>query len=223
MTCEEIVIAAYGYSKKNQPQRIANEAEELRLLVWRVFQAVFQVAARVNWTYFGKDSGAIAQTTGFWVIPTDLELLGRLELAATGTEVIPVGISERDPEPGDPTAYRLGPNLYPAENVTGTPTLRFLYSRTPVEPVDFDTTDVEAPFPAAHLPLVILETALYMAVKDGRTDEFAWLTTMRDASANAYVQHLQHAAIGIPRTWFPQRFQGEELVPLLRVQSTGEE
>lgn len=222
MTPEEIVVAAYGYSKKSQPSRIANEEQELRLLVGRVLQAVFAVAARVNWTYFGNVSTGISYSSG-WAWPSDVELVGRIERASDSAEVIPTGIGETDVQPGDPTVYQLGRKYEPGANITTAEDLVLYYSRSPTLPPDFDSTDIDTAFPDQHLPLIILETALYLALKDGRRDEMQALAGMRDAAALAFVQHLEHATVGIPRSHFPQRFQNQELVPLLRVRTTGEE
>lgn len=225
MTVEEWALRSYGYSKKSQPDRIANEGEELRELAFRVLQAVFQVAARINWTYFGATSGAVASTSGGWLIPTAAELIGWMSTDGStdpSSRVFPVGIGEVDPEPGRATVYRLGPRFFPGVNITTAASIHFLYSRTPTEPPD-TTTAIETDYPVSHEDLLILEMAMYLALKDGRHAEMRELEPMRDVAALRFAQHLQHAAVGIPRTWFPQRFQGEEFSPLLRVASTGEE
>jgi len=189
---QDLVVAAIGRSSKNKGEILANNASELLALIARLQQAAFSLAATVNYTVFAGflDVAAQAESGGpedvGWLVPPDAECVFRIERLHTteggtggkGDQITEVMFDDRAAEPGKPCVYRLGGIYLPAGNAPD-PTggdIRFYYSRVPVAPTTIDDT-LDAQWPDRFDNLLITQIALYLAKKDGRTDEVTWLAT----------------------------------------------
>jgi hypothetical protein len=187
----DILYGAYGRSLKNQPQFIATEATELTQVVYRAMRGLFAAAARVNPLYFG-----IAATTAYtapgWPRPSTAESIYRLETLA-GTEVKVVPFDDRAAEPGFPTVYEFGQTYIPTliGPVVGFGNLRAYFSKHP-DLLTAITDYIDAMWPESFNELLILETAIYLALKDGRETEIGTLVGERDRWAKLYFAFLEH-------------------------------
>lgn len=217
-TPQQILNGAYGKSTKNQPGTIATEATELLAVVTRALRGLYAAAARVSPSFFGivvtvpKDAG-----TSSWPRPTDAESVFRAELP-DGSPVAIVPFDDRTVESALPSIYPMGSSYYPA----GLPTdpagdLRLYYSKLPDAPAGLATT-IDGTWPEQFNELLILETAIYLATKDGgsgRESELQVLLQDRNRWLALFVAHLEHATAGMQRRWALRPTDLQGLMPLL--------
>lgn len=213
MTPLDILVAAYAKSKKNQPNKIATEATELLAVVNRVIRVYFQIGVRVNPTFFGGLLAVPFSSPG-WARPATAEAVYRIELPDT-TVVIVVAFDERNAEPTVPAVYRFGQVYRPAGNPLD-PTsedLTFFFSRRPADAAD-TASAIDSQFPEAYAEMAILETAIYLAMKDGRGEEVAYLAAERDRWLLMYLSFLEHETLNERRVTGPASFVTGGAVPL---------
>lgn len=200
----DYITAAYGLSTKNNPTKTATPTELLRILNTS-FHACYAIAARINYLAFAVRE-VIPKITLGWPYPACAELVFRIELA-TGEEVALVPYNQRFAEPGRPGVYYLGGFYNAAGNPTdpGDEPLVLLYSKMPVS---FTTVDDEGDttWHTRHDRLVIADLAMYLARKDGRTDELPDLSAERDAALQLFVAFLEHANVMETRMYGAHRF-----------------
>lgn len=190
-TPTDIITAAYGRSAKNRPDEIATKATELLAVVGRAIKGIYSFAAEINPEFFGK-SAVVGFTSGGWPIPADTELVFRLELD-DGTEVVKVPRTQRDAETGRPAVYQLGRKLFTAGNASD-PTsgnLTFIYSQHGIQPATVDTA-FDASWITDFDGFLVEEVALYLIIKDGRSEEFAAVVDARDRWARRFAARLEH-------------------------------
>ena len=113
--------------------------------------------------------------------------------------------------------YPFGQVYRPAGN-TPDPTggdLQFFYAKRPTDPADLDTA-LDALWTEQFNELLILEVALYLAAKDGRTDELASLGADRTSWLRLFQGFLEHETVDLlSRFGGAHRIQTEALIPLL--------
>lgn len=211
----DIILAAYAKSLKNKPGSIASESGELLQLVIRSMRGLYAFAARINPLFFAE-SAAVNFAAPGWLRPATAELIFRIELN-TGAEVALVPFDDRTAEPGMPAVYEFGQKFLPASNAAPNPqagALTFYYSKRPTDPADLDA-NVDAMWTEQFNELLILEVAIYLALKDGRSTEIPGLTASRDKWANLFVAFLEHETVN-ERRRFGQvaRFNVKSLMPL---------
>lgn len=221
-TPRQMIQAAYAKSTKNKPGTIATESTELLQLVIRAVRALYAVAARVNPKFYGV-SVDVTLAAGTWTRPEGAETIYRLERVAgttggtgsAGSEVVVVPFDDRTAESGIPAVYEFGQKFLSAGNAPD-PTggdLKFYYSKRPSDPANLDAT-LDALWQEAYNELLILEVAIYLAIKDGRADEVVALRGDRDAWANLYIAFLQHATANERRRFgHIHRINTAQLVP----------
>ncbi|MFW6199665.1 MAG: hypothetical protein ACOC8K_03745 [Gemmatimonadota bacterium] len=209
----EILEGAYGRSTKNQPGEIATEETELLDIVTQALRGLFIFGTRLNPTFFGAED-TVSVSSGSWPLPSDLEHLFRVEDDGDKVEVVP--FDDRAVAHPKPAVYHLGGRLYPAGNAND-PTdgdLDLFYAKQADAPADLDS-ELDAFWPEAYDSLLELEVAIYLAIKDGRTEEVPLLQNDRDVWAIRFAAHVEHYA---PTTM--DRFGGqvglqvESVVPL---------
>lgn len=188
-TFRDILTGAYGYSAKNQPGKIVSEATEALALMTRAVRSVFLMSAQVNPEFFGATSSVAFSAPG-WTRPAAALSVYRIEQA--GTEVVVVPQFDKAAELAKPAVWLLG-QVYrsagnPLDPVGGS--LDFYYTRVPDTPADLDST-VDALWVSALDDLLMLETAIYLALKVGRSEDMATLIPMRDAALRAASTYLQ--------------------------------
>lgn len=214
-TPRQILTAAYSYSTKNRPGVIASESTELLQVVIRAMRGLFAFAARVNPTFFAESASVAFAGTG-WPRPEGAESVFRVEQA--GVEVAIVPYDDRGAEAGMPALYRFGQVYRPATAGAPDPqsgNLTFFYSKRPTSPATLDAT-VDPLWVEQFNELLALEVAIYLSVKDGRTDELASLLQQRDKWIQLFVAFLEHETANERRRFgHIHRINVQTLVPLL--------
>lgn len=189
-TFNQILAAAYGRSSKNIPGKIATDAVELLNLMWRSLAGLYSYAASVNPHFFGAQA-QVAFAAG-WPRPVGAEAVWRIETLG-GTEVVTVPIDDKKAELGKPAVYRLGQKYFSAGNPLdpGAVDLIFFYSKQPAVPAAL-VDNIDATWPETYNPLLIDETALWLGIKDGRTEELGEIKESRDSWLKLFDSFLDH-------------------------------
>lgn len=198
-TPRDILVAAFGTSSKNRPEQITPRSDELFEVAMRAMRGIYSFGAEVNPEYFG-DSEQVALTAGapgYWARPAKAESIWYIENPG-GKEVIVVPRTQLTADIGRPAIYRLGRKFYSAGNPLD-PTsgaLRFFYSARAVKP-----GTVDAPFddswPSDFDGFLVEETAIYLALGDGRADEAALHVADRDKWAQRFAKFLEHETVNV--------------------------
>jgi len=216
MTPAELFVDAYAKSKKNQPGKIAAEGTELLGVANRALRSAFLVAARVNPFYY-MDEDDVTYSAPGWARPAAAEAIYRIELNATGNEVVVVPFDDRAAESGTPAVYRSGGIFKSAGNAgdpESTDDLRFFFSRIPTDAAT-TATPMDTAYPVAYRELLVLEIAIYLARKDGRMDEADILKGERDSWLQMYLAHLEHEVLNERGRWGQlEPFRVPSLVPI---------
>lgn len=225
-TPRNLLNAAYSKSTKNAPGDLAAESTELLDVVARALRGLFSVSARVNHTFFGSSTAAVAHDGVGWPRPADAESIFRIE-KADGTEVVVVPFDDRAAESGKPSVYPFGQKYRLAQGVglLTTDALTFFYSKRPAKPATLDTA-IDPMWPEQFDELLILEVALYLAVKDvdteGRVAEIQHLMAERDRELNKFIAFLEHETVNIvKRINHANRFNTQSLTPLKSLLAAG--
>ena len=204
VTPRDLIQAAYATSLKNQPALIANEATELLGVVNRSLKAFFHISIQFDPTYFGA-SVSVAESSGTWTEPEDVASIFYLEQDSNKKEVVVVLIEEQNAEPDSPAVFSLGRVLHaasgggqvPAGNVT------MYYTKEAADAANLDAA-VDALWDEAHNEFMVQEVALYLSIKDGRTEEFSGLLARRNAELARFISKLEYHYQTV-RTQFPLR------------------
>lgn len=215
ITVQEALNGAYGHSSKSQALHIAEATEGVNV-VHRALSGLYAYAARVNPTFFAEQL-SVAFAAGGWTRPAAAESIYRIELAAGG-EVAVVPFDDRaKAEPGEPCVYEFGQVFRPARAIAPDPqsgNLVFWYARAPTKAATLAAT-LDAQWTERFDELLMLEVAIYLALKDGRMDEVALLKAERNIWANLFTAFLEHSTANL-RARFGQvrRFTTNTLVPI---------
>ena len=200
-TPRDVILAAYAKSTKNKPGTIATEATELLQVFIRSMRGLYSVAARVNPTFFAEDVD-VTLAASAWARPETAESIYRIERVAgttggtgsAGDEVAVVPLDDKTAEKGMNAVYEFGQKFKTAGNSLD-PTggdLKFYYAKRPTDPADLDTA-IDALWQESYDELLILETAIYLAMKDGRNAELENLKGARDTWAGLFIAFLEHS------------------------------
>lgn len=234
-TAQMILNWAYGKSRDNQPGTIATESDELLELVTRSLRGLFAVAARVNPTFFAITAD-VAFAGSKWVRPETAESIFRIEAAVAspptsitaGTEIVRVPYDQRTVEPGLQAVYRYGQAYYPrSTSATVNPispqngTLTFYFSKRPATIASLATI-IDTMWAESFNELLILEVAIYLALKDARDREVPPFIAARDAWLRQYIAFLEHEDVGERRSYgHVQRFNTQSRVPVTSLLAGG--
>lgn len=198
-TPRDIILAAMGYSLKNNPNTIDARAVEFLDVVFDALSGLYSFAAEINPEYFAEKVNVNFAGSG-WARPTKAEAVWRIE-DANAKEVIIVPPWQRDADKARAAVYRLGQTFYSAGNtldpVAGT--LTFWYSLRATKPGSLDTA-FDASWDTDFDGLLAVETAIYLAIQDGRGEEIQGLTTTRDRRAQSFAGFLQHETVNVVAT-----------------------
>lgn len=221
-TGQMLLDAAYAKSLKNRPGEIATGATELLNLIIRSMQGLYAYAARVNPMFF-SETAAVAFVSPGWTRPPLAESVIRIE-NPNGAEVVIVPYDQRDAEPGKPALWRFGQIYRPASSAAVNPqsgALTFFYAKRPTAPANLAAT-VDALWTEQFNELLVLELAIYLALKDGRGEEVPGLTADRDKWLTLYTAFLEHETAQERRSYgHVHRFVGPSLVPLTSLLAGG--
>ena len=211
-TVQQIIDAAYARSKDAQQGVDADQAGELLPLIEDRLGIFFQLGARVNPEFFAT-SKEVAPTGSYWQRPSDAEMIYWVE-DSSGEEVVRVPRDDQQAEPAALCLYRLGQRYYPVTQVARSPsgTLTFLYAKKPDSLTGLSST-IDPLWPAGHETLLVLEVAMYIALKDRRQEDAQFLQAQRDRQQERFIMHVQHEDIGVRyRTGRVRRFNVGSLV-----------
>lgn len=192
-TVQEIHDAAMAKSTKNQPGVIISETEAANQ-VQRIVQGAFSIAAVVQPTRF-SDTADVVGVASAWARPPAAEAIIRI-VNASGAEIVVVPYDDQLAEEPKTALYEFGQSFIANTGQTTPPgatdTLTFWFAKRPDALTAIDFTGVIDPdFPDAYLELLNYQLALYLALKDNRTEEYALLTSERDAWAQRFVSWLE--------------------------------
>lgn len=220
-TGQDILDAAYAKSLKNRPGEIATAGTELLKLVVRSMHGLYAYAARVNPIFFAETASVAFASPG-WARPALAESVIRIE---NGTaEVVVVPYNQRDAEPGKPAVWRFGQIYRPASAGGLDPqggSLTFFYAKRPTTPASLAAT-LDALWTEQFNELLVLEVAIYLALKDGRGEEVPGLTADRDRWVTMFTAFLEHETAQERRSYgHVHRFTGPSLVPLVSLLAGG--
>lgn len=218
-TVQDLLDAAYAKSTKNQPGTIATEATELFNVVVRIIRGVYSFAAELNPTLFSATED-VTGVASVWARPEAAEAILRIETAAF-VEVAVVPYDDRLCADPKPAVYEFAGGFRAVAGQTNPPgatdDLTFFYSKRPDDPNPADLTGVIDPdWQEDYNELLILEIAIYLALKDGRFDEVEALKVDRNAWATRFATYLLHATSNLQRRFGHRRHVNvETLLPML--------
>ena len=216
---QDILDGAFAQSSKNQPGNIADDEIELLGVVKRKLQGINAFAARVNPLHFALQDD-VTGAAGIWERPEAANAIIRIETDAF-VEVVVVPFDDRLAADPKPALYEFGGNFIVSPLQTNPPgdddDLTFWYSKRPDDPDPFDLTGLLDPdWDDAYNDLLILEVAIYLAQKDGRSEEVNMLKGERNTWAQLFGQFLQHSTANIQRRFGHVKMVNvETLFPLL--------
>lgn len=214
-TVQQILDGAYTRSSKNRPGILMTDATEGLQLVIRSLRGLYAYAARVNPTYFGAQT-VVAFVSPGWRRPELAESIYRIETPAF-VEVAVVPFDDRQAEPSMPAVYAFAQIYRPASVNAPDPqsgNLVFWHARRPTDPANLAAT-LDADWAEAYNELLMLEVAIYLALKDGRLDELAALRAERDSWATLFTAFLEHETANLRARWnLVRRFTTNTLVPI---------
>lgn len=215
-TPQELLEAAYAKSTKNDPQVLATEDPELLNQVTRYLQALFAAGTRVNLTYFGKKESVTKGGTG-WARPVTAEAVW-LITKADGTKVHIVPFDDQALMGSAPAVYRYGGMYHEANgSLASVSSLDFHYSSQCEAPATL-TTAIDSRWPERFNELLVCLLAYYLAVKDGRPEEYAGLEAQIEHHSALYLAFLEHETVGELRRYEPMRVGSTEtFVPLTQL------
>ena len=218
-TVQDILDAAFGKSNKNQPGTIATQSVELLELVKRKLQGIYGFAAAIDVKHF-SDKEDVDGVASFWDRPEAAEAVIRIEDSSL-VEVVVVPFDDRLAAEPEIALYEFNGGYTASEGQTTPPgdtdTLTFWFAKRPDDPDPFDLNGILDPdWDEAYNELLILEVAIYLAQKDGRTGEVEMLKTERNTWAQLFGSYLGHSTSNEQRRFGHKRHVNvESLLPML--------
>ena len=203
-TPQDILNGAYGKSAKNVPGKLATDSTELLEVVHRSLRGLYAIAARIN-PYFFASSASVAHNGTGWPRPEAAEAVVLIQAGGNDVGVVP--IEDRAADHALPNVYRFG-QLYRSAGNASDPTsgnLTFWYAKRSDKPASLTST-LDAAWVESYNELLVLEVAVYLALKDGREDEIPALKAERDYWLRLFVAFLEHETQNEKRRWGQQRF-----------------
>lgn len=219
-TVQDILDAAFGKSNKNQPGTIATDQIELLQLVIRKLRGIYGFAAAIDVKHF-SDKEDVTGVASFWDRPEAAEAVIRIETAAF-LEVVVVPFDDRLAAEPEIALYEFDGGYTASEGQTNPPgatdDLTFWFAKRPDDPEPADDLDgvLDPDWDEAYNELLILEVAIYLAQKDGRSDEVELLKTERNTWAQLFGSYLGHSTANEQRRFGHKRHVNvESLLPML--------
>lgn len=211
---QDIYNGALAKSSKNEPGNFST-AEIVRRINNRL-NGIYEVAARVNPLFFAE-SAAEVEAAGVWQRPEVALSVVKIQDAAVA-DVIIVPYDDQQAEPSKLCVYEFGQEFFAITNATGTPSgnLTFWYARRPDLITNLTPDILDSQWREDFNELLILELAIELALKDGRTAEAQEQKEDRNGWLARFVSFLQHATSGEVRRFGHKRIINiNELTPLL--------
>lgn len=211
-TPAQIIEGAYRRSKLAGDGLLIEETTEGLATVNASVRSMFMIAARINPEYFGA-TAAVPFSAGGWPRPDTAESVFYME--HEGERVVVVPLVDRQAARAEKAVYRLARKYMPAGN-DGDPeggVLNVWHARLPVAS-DAVTTPIDEDWPEPHNDLLELETAIYLAVKDGRAEEVGGLVDQRDRALRLFLAHLEHETTNEVRRFSRRYAPDVSVVPM---------
>lgn len=185
----DIITSALGYSTKNRPEWATSKETQLFDTLMRAMRGLYLVAASVNPSRFGK-SAAVNYAAG-WTTPADCNSIYYIE-NGNGDEVIVVPVEQKQADRSRPAIYQEGVKFFGAGNTIDPSggALTFHYAMKATKPANVNT-DFSAEWNTDFDALLTVESAIYMAVQDGRADEAGAWVGSRDSWVKQFVGWLE--------------------------------
>ena len=168
-------------------------------MVNRAHRGIYAFSARLNPIFFGSTVAVVPAPATVWERPENAEAIVRIENAALA-EVVVVPFDDQGAEDGKLAVYEFGGTFTAIVGTGGTPSgnLTFWFSNRPAAYALLGDT-LAADWQEEFNELLILEVAIYLAAKDGRMEELAFLVGERDRWASLLGAFLQHATSNLRR------------------------
>lgn len=192
------VRRAMARSYRNRGTVLAPDVPELVDALNLIFQERYGQASGLNPAVFLK-TAVLAWTGANWVIPADCDTMVKMT-KASGEEVFVVAIDNLTAEPTEAAVYRQGRAYFPAGNPNdpvNQPLIAY-YDQIPAALVD-DTSVPDAAWPQQFDTMIVLDLALWLAMKDGRTDDLQALTPEHGRWDGQYQEWLERESLGLIR------------------------
>lgn len=158
----------------------------------RVIGGLFSIAARVNPGFYGVVD-TLSMASGAWPAPENAERVHRLE-TTSGEKVFVVDVNDQGAEPNHPCVFDWGRTYRPANALAqALSSIQCYFSRTAAAAGSLGAS-VDSGFPPQFYDLLVVELAIYLALKDERYSESDRLVAERDSWLQLYVAHLEHQA-----------------------------
>ncbi len=211
---QDIYNGALAKSSKNETRNFS--VAEIILRINNRLNGIYEVAARVNPLFFAEKA-AEAETSGVWSRPEEALSIVKIE-DATPDPVIIVPHDDQLAEPSKLCVYEFGQEFFAITNALGVPSgsLTFWYARRPTPVANLSPATLDAQWREDFNELLILEIAIELDLKDGRTAEAQEHKEDRNGWLVRFVSFLQHATSGEVRRFGHKRIINiNELTPLL--------
>lgn len=203
-TPRTILQGAFSKSARTRAELIDQPTEGL-IFVTRAVRGLFAYAAAVNPAMFATIAD-VTPVAGVWARDPFWESVFLVEtLAGARVEIVPA--DDRLLAAGMPAIYEWGQGYRVADAAAGpvsTGHLNFYAAVRPADPATVDTA-IDARWIDAFNELLVLETAVWIAVKDGRQDDVATLTALRADWLTLFDQFLAHATVGTLRRHYARQ------------------
>ncbi len=219
-TVQDILDGAFAKSNKNQPGTIATSVTELLQAVIRATRGIYSFAAAIDPKHFA-DTLDVVGVGGSWERPEVAEAIIRIEDAAFA-EVVVVPLDDRLAADPQIALYEFAGEFIADATQTNPPgdtdTLTFWFSKRPDDPLPVDDLDgvLDPDWDEAYNELLILELALYLALKDGRDTEVQLLKVDRNQWAQLFGSYLMHSTANEQRRFGHKHIVNvDSLLPML--------
>lgn len=200
LTATDYITRAIARSYRNRGEVLAADAPELLDALTLLFAERYAQASGYNTAVFLAQA-ALAWDTDGWQIPADCDTIVLLQ-TPTGVTVNVVAIDNLAAEPSEPAIYRLGRRYRPAGNPND-PTgvnLVLWYTQQPAAFTLVTDTPGEA-WPQQFDTMIVVDLAVWLAIKDARSDDVAALEPEQSRWNGQYIEWLQRESLGLIRQW----------------------
>lgn len=211
---QDIYNGALAKSSKNEPGNFGTA--EIIARINRRLQGLYQVASLVNPNFFAE-TASVVEASSVWARPEEAQTIVRIE-NATPVEVAVVPYDDQQAEPSMFSVYEWGQEFLAVTNAAGTTSgnLTFWYSRRPTDIANLTPATLDAQWREDYNELLILELAIDLSLKDGRTGEAETLKGDRNEWLQRYVAFLRNTTANERRRFgHRRRISINELIPLL--------
>lgn len=206
-TVLDIIVAGMGRSRQNATTDLATYETELLALINRCLLSYFTLAAKLNPEYVGSIE-MVAESAATWARPARAEMVWKVTTAA-GVTVAVIPPDDRGMEAGLPAIYRLGRTFFAAGRGNDPTGNLLFYCALRPAPLASTSTALPATWDGTYDELLILDVALYLALKDNRQEELSRLTAEQEKWLALYREFLTHETTAMRRrTAIPSAMAG---------------